>query len=182
MKLYDYFKKQNANLFNELNLIEPLPFLDGDKSDEVNSLFMFKYGGRVLFSQVENLDVPQLAKMLYNLHGTRWKNLIDIENTDFDITSGTVRSVTESNDSNNVHNGNNLNINKVAAFDDVNMIDDTATDNTENSTDTKTANKIREEKSKSLYSSYMNLSLLEKNNIIDLVFDDVRNFISLSVY
>lgn len=180
MKAYDYLK--NENLFDEINKIETMPFLDGGEALEVNKLFLFKYGGRVLYSKTEMLTVPELAKIIHTMYSKRWVNLILIDETDFDITSGSVRSLTENNNTNSNNVSSNISVNKVSAYDDVALIDDTGSNSDTNSTNTKTGDKVREEKTKSLYSSYMNLSLLQKNNIIDLVFDDVRNLICLSIY
>ena len=70
-------KEKCVNLFTEMKNISPyLPIFDFIDDDTLNQLYIMKYGNRELTSNVVDVDVTLLARVLIRTYGFKWDNMV----------------------------------------------------------------------------------------------------------
>lgn len=179
MTRLDEFLLQGG-LFEQLENINPLPFLGDGQNEVMDRLLALKYGGRLLYTKIAPLTFTQIAEMLSVIYGDKW---------DLYITIGTIntldketRTVTETINNVENRNGNTDNKNLISAYNDDSLIVNDGS--TSINSDDMTGNKTRTltDSKTDLQTAYKNLSLSDKNNIMNLVLHDVADFLTLSIY
>lgn len=168
-----------GSIFNELETVKPMPFLSVEDNAVLNSLLTLKYGDRTVYSKLLTTPFPVIVKMLVKTHGDYWDGLIKI---DADKPSNSKRTLTETITTNENRTNNRDDKNVVAAFNSDALITNDGT--LVVGADDLTGNKTRTltDENASLNSAYYNLSLQQKNNIMNVVLLDVANFLTLSIY
>lgn len=159
-----------------------LPYLKDMPTPVMNNLLMVKYGEREVFSKVAVMTVDEIADMILFLNVNKWQKMIDIDSLDYDVGASNINKVTET--VNNTENRTNTrdDLNKVSAFNTTDlMVNDGTNSNTvDDMTGTTTRTVVNS--SIDFTTAYNNLSLAEKNNIMNTVLYDVADFITLSIY
>lgn len=177
IKLSDFL--EHGSLFNELETIKPMPFMSVDDNVVLDSLLALQYGERTVYSKLLTTSFPDIAKMIVKTRGDYWDGLIKIDD---DEPSNKKRTLTETITTNENRNNTRDDKNVVAAFNSDDLITNDGT--LVVGADDLTGNKTRTltDENTSLHSAYYNLSLQQKNNIMNVVLLDVANFLTLSIY
>ena len=174
--------KGKPSLFNEINKIKPFPFIDTYGSENIDLLYKTKYGTRSIPTSIENLTVPELAKLLVTSFGDSWSNKYTLLKDELllGVDSKTVVDEMVTDDTTRTTNSNQTN--KVSAFNDDDLTTNDSSDDVVN-------DDIQKERSKSVVTTNTNmnaiksqLELMDSNFIVDTVLKDVSTLVSLSIY
>lgn len=166
-------------------LIEALPveleFLGDIDGEILDSLLINYYGDRELTKKaISNPDL--VIGLLPIALGRKWKGFGKLWEVDFDLASNGINETTTKIKENEDKNYKVDDVNKVTAFDDGEMIDDTGrvSDSKE---DRKTdSERVTSVNNKSIGLALKNLQMADNFNIIGVMLKDVANQISLSIY
>lgn len=165
--------------------------LDNFTFTELDLLFLSKYGNRLISPVVENLldvngeltttNLELLGKLINNMYSFSWNDKKSILNVEYEPlenyreTLETVR-VSENNNTTNVDN-NTYAFNSVESVDKDNSVQSSAGGLNENVIQTKKGFVNGN------YSDVIQQTLDTKSiKLVDLVFNDIKDFISLSLY
>lgn len=177
---YDEWIEDNT-LFDEI-----LNLIDDDDLNEIDTrnmdmVFSLLYGDRKVIHKLHKYDVTDVSEMLVTLYGKKWTDTYDLLYNE--VVKGQSSNVIVS-DKGKVQSKRTIdrdNENNVSAYNDESYspqsesaeitTDDNLTD-TDNSKTTET---------KSLWAVQQQLWLL-RNDIIDIIIDDVQNFITVKIY
>lgn len=178
MKLGEFLYQ--GDLLNKVNDYKQLPFLFGNQSRVMEQLLIIRYGNRVMFDEMVLIPIADVAQMVVMLNGDKWDSIILLDSKD--QTAKTERVITETTE--NVENRNNTRDNKnlISAYnDDVLIVNDgdlsNGTDEL-NGTQTRTLT----DSTTDLKTAYNNLSLSDKNNIMNVVLKDIADLLTLNIY
>jgi hypothetical protein len=171
---------ENESIFTRVQTLSPYPFFDTMQALDMDKHLSIKYGERIVYSKIINLDLDTIARLIIGVNGDKWENLILANN--LDILNGSERTVNESNSSNVINTGANTRTHKVSGFNDPVLIEDSADVDSSTGTVDNTGNKLLTEKTRSLMTAYNNLQLQTKLNIIETVVKDVSNYLTLDIY
>ena len=168
-------------VFEHIQTFKPdLPFLGDGQNEVMDRLLMLEYGDRLVYRKLIPYPANQICEMLVKQHGHKWDALIEIG--ELNKLADSTRTVTETTTNNEIRNNTRDDKNLISAYNDDTLIvndgllstgvDDLKGDGTRTMTD-ETIN---------LKNAYNNLSLSDKNNIMNVVLKDVASFITLSIY
>jgi len=169
-----------GSIFTSIENYQPLPFLGDGQNVVMDRLLTLQYGDRLLYTKIIGLSFPEIAQMIVMLHGDKWDNLILVDSVN--KTASKTRTITET--TTNVENRTNSKDDKnlLAAYNDNELIvnDGRLSNGVDdlNGTETRTMT----DETIDLKTAYNNLSLSEKNNIMNTVLYDVASFITLIIY
>lgn len=165
-----------ADLWGAIKAVENFPFID----DKLNKMFITMYGRSPLFSEIESNTVDELATMIVMLYGGKWQDLIESTGAEFGAVETKRTTETVASDESGTHGENATQ--KVSAYNDPEMVDDTGSETT--GTDTKAGTVDREtiESKFTNDSTYQSLQMADKLTIIRVAMSDVAEFMKLSVY
>lgn len=168
-------------VFDHIHTFKPdLPFLGDGQNEVMDRLLMLNYGDRLVYRKLIPFPANQICEMLVKQHGHKWDALIEIG--ELNRLADSTRTITETTTNNEIRNNTRDDKNLISAYnDDALIINDgslsTANDDLKgNGTRTMTDETIN------LKNAYNNLSLSDKNNIMNVVLKDVASFITLSIY
>ncbi|MCS5737019.1 hypothetical protein, partial [Herbiconiux daphne] len=72
------------DLFTEIEKVESFPFIGSD-SDELKYMLAVNYGQRFMFTPMVIFPIADIAKQIVKLYSTKWKALIDFNNTPMNL-------------------------------------------------------------------------------------------------
>ena len=173
-------KLLSGNFFGELAKHGEIPFIDGESIPMLNNLLLLDCGDKPLFSKLNDYDLELITGFIYTLHHTNWLRLIELQSLTTEDVNGRKLTETVTNNESRTHNRNELN--KVSGYNSDELL---TNDGLEvNGDDDLTGNKVRvlEDKKLSLRSLYSDLSLTQKNSIINRALRDINIFLSTSIY
>ena len=168
------------NLFKMIGDVKAFPFI-GDGVDMTMAL-MLNYGDRALFSKMEAISNENIARVLVLNFGAKWETLVTIDGLNLDVGASSTQIIDEKTDHREGRTNRHDSINKTGAFNDAELVADSGSegeiiDDVEGDSNKNTIIKFM-----SVESVYNNLSLLEKNSIIDTVLRDVSAYLTLDIY
>lgn len=174
------FLKQGS-LFTVINTLNPFPFL-ADKAVLMDTLLSVNYGERVIFDGVVDISIDDIAEMVLLKYTDKWESVAAMKENGFDVGAWNSRKLTETITETENRNNTNESINKVSAYNTDVMIDNDGATGT--GTETVLNEKVRTltDSTGDLNNAYNHLSLVEKNNIMNVVLHDVADFLTLSIY
>lgn len=168
-------------VFDHIHTFKPdLPFLGDGQNEVMDRLLMLNYGDRLVYRKLIPFPANQICEMLVKQHGHKWDALIEIG--ELNKLADSTRTITETTTNNETRNNTRDDKNLISAYnDDALIVNDgslstAADDLIGNGTRTMTDETIN------LKNAYNNLSLSDKNNIMNVVLKDVASFITLSIY
>ena len=168
-----------ANLFDEINNITPFPFI----TPESNTLFLIDYGTLPLYSGNEDLTIEETAKILVNIYGEKWLALLNLSNEVLaNISASKKTTTTETVESNEARSDSRTDIDKVSAYNDENLIDDSGRESEGTGTTQGERERLLETVENDLSKAFDRLPMLEKLNIIKVSMQDVANFLKIAIY
>ena len=179
--MFNEWIRGKPSLFNEINKIKPSPFIDEYGAENIDLLYKIKYGYRTVPKSIENLTIPELARILAISFGDNWNNKYTLlkEGLLLGVDSKTIVDETIKDDTIRVSNTNQ--INKVSAFNDDSLTTNDSNEDTVN-------DDIQKNISKNMVTTHSNMKAIQsqlellKSNFIESVLDDVSRVISLSIY
>lgn len=167
-------------VFEHIHALKPdLPFLGDGQNEVMDRLLMLNYGDQLVYRKLIPFTANQICEMVVKQHSHKWEKLVSIDESN--LSSGK-RILTETTTTNENRNNSRDNKNLISAYNDDSLIVNDGSLSTDS--DDLTGSKIRTltDENQSLKSAYYNLSLSDKNNIINIVLKDVASFITLSIY
>ena len=184
MKVYNELVTVNdlnnvSQIFTELKKLNNNVMMDSDK---LFNLFMVLYGDRNVNPSIINLTPFQIADLLTFEYGKKWEILSNEIWVGFNLGAKQVNKKTETITKTENREVLKDDVNKVSAYDTDELIVNDG--NTSNTTDGLTGNESRVTTDEiiDMETVYNNLANSQKNSIIVSVLNDVKNFITLSIY
>ena len=168
-----------SQIFTELKKLNKNVMMDSDK---LFNLFMVRYGDRNVNKVIINLTPFQIADLLTFEYGEKWEILNTEIWAGFNLGAKQVNKKTETITKTENREVLKDDVNKVSAYDTDELIVNDG--NTSNTTDGLTGNESRVTTDEiiDMETAFNNLSLTTQNSIIETVLNDVKNFITLSIY
>ena len=166
-------------IFTELKKLNTNSMMDSEK---LHNLFMVRYGDRNVNPSIINLTPFQIADLLTFEYGKKWEILSNEIWGGFNLGAKQVNKKTETITKTENRETLKDDVSKVSAYDTDELI--TNDGNTSNTTDGLTGNESRVTTDEiiDMETVYNNLANSQKNSIIESVLNDVKNFITLSIY
>lgn len=174
-------KLKDGGLFVAVGAVEPFPFIAGNE-DVLEMLLETRYGDRQVFSKMENKSIEEMAKMIAVFYKRKWEELVKISAIDLEAGTGDVRTITEKVNNEELRINENELLQKVSAFNDDDLVTDTGSNGTGMDDLKGKLDRVLTDSQINLANAYNNLSLIEKNNIIDRVLKDIAQLLTLSIY
>lgn len=180
MQFREWYDGQ-SNLFSEILKIENFVFL-GDDVDNLESVYLMMFGNKCIPENVKNMTTTSIAKIIVTSYKNKWNDLYELREDDLlkGVGNRETKSIIENRE--NEETANSDNSNKVSAF---NEVDFTESDNSSNETiNTGSGNIDRQEEviKTDFKIIKQQLELLENTFVLDVVFIDIKNMLSLSIY
>ena len=175
MMYSEYIKNGGTGIIQLLSNNQTLSYLLSDDISTLDSAFLLENGEKKFSLPVENLlknenDLTPLANMMKARFGKTWKTLFNSIPQDSDPLANEVTKTTGSIDT------NNQTTNQVAGYDSDTMVKDNSNQSTGSNKTTQTVTKMN-------YENLTNLLGELKNNVYyDMLFNDIRNYIFVTVY
>lgn len=176
MKIKEYLAHDNifTTIINETSLpINP---------ELLNGILVVEHGEKTLFSKLEGVPVSTAGEYITALHGENWARLIELNSIYEVVKNGDTNErkeivkITENRE--NLKNDKGL----ISAYDsDELVINDGGESSGSDLLDGERITTVKESKV-SLNSLYFNLSLSQKNAILQTVVKDVANFLAINIY
>lgn len=171
-----------GSVFGSIKSKINMPFFDDMPTAVLDNLLVTKYGERTLFPKLAGQPLDDLTDMILFTYSNKWQKLVTLDASGYDVAASKINTVTETVD--NSENRVNVkdDINKVTAYNSLDLINNDGSES--NSTDTMTGTTTRTvtDSTIDLTTAFNNLSLAEKNNIMNIVLYDVADFLTLSIY
>lgn len=179
--LFNEWIKGKPSLFSEISKIKPFTFISEYGAENIDILYKIKYGNRTVSKSVENLTIPELARILVTEFGDNWDNKYRLLKDELllGVDSKTVVDETIRDNTTRVSTSNQTT--SVSAFN----VDDLSTNDSSENTADDMQNK---ESSKNTVTTHTNMNAIKsqlellKTNFIDSVLEDVSKVVSLSIY
>lgn len=166
----------DGGLFERIKALNPLMPIDGVKA---NKAFIFQYGERVVTDECVIHSPHDVAEILDFRFADKWGLLFDEVIEKYKMGG---ELVTETTDTTEVRNSIKDDVNKVSAFDsDELLVNDGANSSGKDDMTGKQV-KTTHKENLDLELFFNNLSLREKNGIINVVFHDVVKSITLDIF
>ena len=176
MKIKEYLA--NDNIFTTVITETSLPI----NPELLNGILVIEHGEKTLFSKLEGVPVSTAGEYITALHGENWLRLIEL-NSIYDVvkngdTSEKTETVTTTENRENQKNDKGL----ISAYDSDERVVNDGGETT--GSDLLTGERITtiKESKVNLNSLYFNLSLSQKNAILQTVVKDVANFLAINIY
>lgn len=175
MMYSEYLKNGGTGIIQLLSNNQTLSYLLSDDISTLDSAFLLENGEKKFSLPIENLlknenDLTPIANMMKVRFGKTWRTLFNSIPQENDPLANEVTKTTGSMDT------NNQTTNQVAGYDDDKMVNDNGNQSTGSNKTTQTVTKMN-------YENLTNLLGELKNNVYyDMLFNDIRNYIFVTVY
>ena len=175
MMYSEYIKNGGTGIIQLLSNNQTLSYLLSDDISTLDSAFLLENGEKKFSLPIENLlknenDLTPIANMMKVRFGKTWKTLFNSIPQENDPLANEVTKTTGSIDT------NNQTTNQVAGYDSDTMVNDNSNQSTGSNKTTQTVTKMN-------YENLTNLLGELKNNVYyDMLFNDIRNYIFVTVY
>lgn len=182
-KTFNEWQQGKENIFEVMNTISPLPFLSADMTvDNLLLSFKLNYGDRLMPSAYDLITVNEAASLLIMRYYKNWQDVTELFNIEYPMDVNSIVTETEIVSDSGSINQTDEAINKESAFNDIDFIDvdsrtDTTNKNTENNRE-----RTYEQSRKSLQAMMLRRTMLEKEILLDVVFRNMANEMTLSIY
>jgi hypothetical protein len=175
-------KEVNFNLFAEINKTKKLGIFDFIPAETMDLLYKSMYGERYVSNLFADNDITDIADFIIGLYAFRWDNILSFITSSIPVLENYGEKLVETIKDNGTDDNTRTTTDKVSAFNDEDFTNDT------NNTDTfkgKTQN-VRErtqliEKINPIELKN-SIEYLKNNFIYDIVFVDVNNVLTLSIF
>ena len=171
----EYVQNGGTGIIKLLADNQTLEYLSSDYIQELDNDFLFENGVKLFSQSVGNLlktknDLTPLANIMKVRFGEKWKTLYNTIPKSSDPLASEVTKINGNIDI------NNQTTNQVAGYDDDAMVND-------NSNQSKGSNTTNQTVTKTDYTEITELLDELKNNVFyDMLFNDIRNYMFLTLY
>lgn len=168
-----------SQIFTELKKLNVNAMLDSEK---LHSLFMVRYGDRNVNPSIIPLTPYQIANLLTFEFSEKWEILLTEFWAGFNLGAKQVTKVTETTTKTENRLTDKDDINTVSGFDSEELITDNGLNSKTKDDLTGTETKTTTNEIIDMETAFNNLSMQTQNSIIETVLNDVKSFITLSIY
>jgi len=177
-------KEKFSELFTMIEEIENLLIFEFVDSETMDQMYLFKYGNRELTENAIDFDIDVIVKIIVGTYGKYWNDYFTTITEGIEGMKNFTETITETIQDEGSINFNRNSLNKVSAYNVDDFVDDSSNDDVEVS---ETENlKIREyeiKKLKDIGSYDKVIEYLNKNNIYDMIFNNVnRQLLKMKIY
>lgn len=182
-KTFNEWQQGKDNIFEVMNTISPLPFLSADMTvDNLLLSFKLNYGDRLMPSAYDLITVNEAASLLIMRYYKNWQDVTELFNIEYPMDVNSIVTETEIVSDSGAINQTDETINKESAYNDIDFIDvDSRTDTTNKDTENN-RERTYEQSRKSLQAMMLRRTMLEKDVLLDVVFRNMANEMTLSIY
>lgn len=173
---------EQGSLWEGIRGLAPLPFFDTVPPAQLDVQTVLSFGDRFMFSKLVTVTVAQMSVNIVSLYKDKWTKLVEVLAYDYDVMANTSKKTTDVTHKTEARDNTRDDVNKVSAFNTDDLITDTGATSTGADNLTGDIDRTLTEANISLSDAFNNLSLLDKNNIIQTVIKDVANYMTLDVY
>lgn len=166
-------------IFTELKKLNPNLVID---SDRMTSIFLLRYGDRNVNHAIMPLTPYQIADLLTFEFSEKWEILLTEFWVGFNLGARQVTKVTETITKTENRLTDKDDLNKVSGFDSDELITDNGLNSKTKDDLTGTETKTTTNEIIDMETAFNNLSMQTQNSIIETVLNDVKSFITLSIY
>ena len=159
---------------------QDLPFLSIAQSAAMDNLLVFNYGERLLYQKLTAFSIVQISEMIVDQYGSKWDTLVEIDGLDKLSTKARVVTETTTNNEKRINARDDKNL--ISAYNDDALIVNDGSTSTGSDDLTGTETRTLKDETIDLKTAYNNLSLSDKNSILNTVMKDVVGFLTLSSY
>lgn len=168
---------ENVNIFDLIGSVKAFPFLSDNETLRI--MLNLEYGSRVVANQFMNISNEDLAKYLVLKFGDSWMKLID---PDFDLLANNVQVIDEKGNHQQSSKSESDVINKISAYNEVDLITDSGTGDKGFNELTGSNDKLTKIYYQNLNNYWTNLDELGKINVYKVVCYNIVTAITLSIY
>ena len=171
---------ENESIFTRIRTLSPYPFFDQMPPLDMDIHLSMFYGERVIYPKMIKYDLDDLARLINNVHQSKWENLIKVN--DFDIGKGSTRTVDETKQDSIINTGANTRTHNISAFNSPDLVVDNSDVDSTTNTVNNDGTRLLTESNSSMQAVYNNLLLSQKLNIIEAVVKDTASYLTLDIY
>lgn len=173
---------EQGSLWEGIRGLAPFPFFDTVPPAQLDVQTVLSFGDRFMFSKLVTVTVAQMSVNIVSLYQDKWTKLVEVLAYDYDVMANTSKKTTDVTHKTEARDNTRDDVNKVSAFNTDDLITDTGATSTGADNLTGDIDRTLTEANISLSDAFNNLSLLDKNNIIQTVIKDVASYMTLDVY
>ena len=178
MKLKEYL--ENVNIFDEIMLIEPFPFLTVSNSPVLNSLLMLFHGNKEVYSDFVNVEPDYSAKLIVAQYQSSWENYLQAE---IELSNlGNVRTISEDIEDSETTTQDNEKTDQISAYNSETFVNDGKETSTNSGTRENGRIRTLTESNKDAKLSYDLLTNEGKQSLNSRIIKDISEFYSLAIY
>lgn len=179
---FNSWQENKENLFEVMNGISELPFLLEHSTDDLELVFKVTQGDRVLNVAYQQLSVSEVAQILLMRYLTKWNQITELFELEYPVDTNSMVTETETILDDGLQIQTDEVINKESAFNDDEFVNlDSRSDSSNRDTENNRSRTF-EQSRKSLQAIMLRKSILEKDVLLDVIFKDIANEITLSIY
>lgn len=173
---------EQGSLWEGIRDLAPLPFFDTVPPAQLDVQTVLSFGDRFMFSKLVTVTVAQMSVNIVSLYKDKWTKLVEVLAYDYDVMANTSKKTTDVTHKTEARDNTRDDVSKVSAFNTDDLITDTGATSTGADNLTGDIDRTLTEANISLSDAFNNLSLLDKNNIIQTVIKDAASYMTLDVY
>lgn len=182
MMNYNQWIQNKQSLMKTINEVEQFDFLTLYGVEYAEKIYRMKYGQKPVTDVINSFSVLELSNLIVSTHGESWKKQFNYLSKDYqlDVSREVIRS---SDTTDNINrNTNNNSLNEVSGYNDDTLVTESGTkDNGTDSTEkTGTKTETITYKDYRLYDE--RLKHITNNFVVNVVCEDIKKMISLSIY
>ena len=168
-----------TQIFTELKKLNPKLMMD---SERLTNLFLVRYSQNIVNPSIIPLTTYQIADLLTFEFSKKWEILLTEFWVGFNLGARQVTKVTETTTKTENRLTDKDDLNKVSGFDSEELITDNGLNSKTKDDLTGTETKTTTNEIIDMETAFNNLSMQTQNSIIEIVLNDVKSFITLSIY
>lgn len=149
---------------------------------DIKTMLIVKYGEREVYKVFHKLTSVEVANYINNLYNKKWQWLSEFIDHSFEIGETNVKKVTENYLNENTGNQSGSVTNSESAFNVDDFVNSDKSDTATELTGEQSGNRERIESYKSYYTSLQQMNNVNRNNMLELVLNDIQNELCLQVY
>lgn len=183
--IYEEWIENQNDLFYELDQLHSNGLFHELGVDTLSLMYSINYGSRNLTNSVAAKTTKEIAKVISNMYMMKWNSLKNIELSENEQVVGFESKVIfeETNSDATIKNLVTNSVNKVSAFNDDEMSDNTSSDDSIDETGNKQGNRQYTQTKVNSNSIDFQRKMLENNLVIsEVICKDISKFISLKIY
>lgn len=180
---FSEWNNTEKSLFDELEKLMPNSVFETIGGYYFNFYYEMKHGDATMNSKIAKLTPAEVAAIIHKIFNARWTVVNDIaEELAYFNNFDKETIINEKNLNNTLRELRSKNENNVTGFD----TDDTALNDSDNENLTETADGNSNKQYTKLERDIVNLDMrqriIDNSNIVDIICDDIKTMLSLSVY